>query len=71
MIANVNKCAVIVCNEEEKDATDFKYIWGNEKPPMADQYTSVGVEYPNSDCFWDAYMGKVVKRGKGQTGKMV
>ena len=42
--ANVNKCAVLVCNEEKEKPVEFKWKWGGEELPIVDQYTYLGVE---------------------------
>ena len=34
--ANVNKCAVLVCSEDEKKLVEFKYKWGGEELPIVD-----------------------------------
>ena len=34
--ANVNKCAVLVCNEDKKKPVEFKWEWGGEELPIVD-----------------------------------
>ena len=41
--ANVNKCAIFVCNEH-KNPVEFKLKWGEEELPIVDQYIYLGVE---------------------------
>ena len=42
--ANVRKCAVVVRNEDKKNPATFKWKWGEDELPIADQYTYLGVE---------------------------
>ena len=42
--ANVNKCAILVYNEDKKNLLEFKWKWGEEELPSVDQYTYLGVE---------------------------
>ena len=44
MTANVKKCAVVVCNEDKVNPVTFKWKWGEDELPIADQYTYLGVE---------------------------
>ena len=46
--ANVNKCAVLVCNEDGKKPVEFKLSWGRGELPIVDQYTYLGVEISKS-----------------------
>jgi len=67
--ANVNKCAVLVCNEDKKNPVEFKWRWGEEELPIVDQYTYLGVEI-SKHCSWDAHINKVIEKGKAQIGRM-
>ena len=42
--ANVQKCAVVVRNEDKVDPVTFKWNWGEDELPIADRYTYLGVE---------------------------
>ena len=42
--ANINKNAVLICNEDNKNPVEFKCKWGEEELPIVDQYTYLGVE---------------------------
>ena len=42
--ANINKSAVLVCNEYNKNPVEFKWKWGDEEFPIVDQYTYLGVD---------------------------
>ena len=42
--SNVNKRAVLVCNEDNKNPVEFKWKWGEEELPIVDQYTYHDVE---------------------------
>ena len=55
--ANVNKCAVLVCNEDEKKPVEFKWKWEGEELPIVDQHTYLGAENPKN-CSWDAQINK-------------
>ena len=55
MTANVKKCAVVVCNEDKVHSVNFKWKWGEDKLPTADQYIYLGVEI-SKDCSWDAHI---------------
>ena len=44
MTANVNKSAILECNEDNKNPVEFKWKWGEEEFPIVDQYTYFGVE---------------------------
>ena len=46
--ANVNKSAVLVCNEDNKNPVEFKWKWGEEELSIVDQYTNLVVEISNS-----------------------
>ena len=71
--ANVKTCAVVVvvvvCNEDKVNPVNFKWEWGEDEPPIVDQYTYLGVEISN-DCSWDAHIAEVIGNGKSQVGKM-
>ena len=41
MTANVNKSAILICNED-KNPVEFKWKWGEEELLIVDQYTYVG-----------------------------
>ena len=40
--ANVKKCAVVACNEDEVNPANFKWKWGKDELPIVDQYTYLG-----------------------------
>ena len=44
MTANVKKCAVVVCNEDKVNPVTFKWNWGKDALPIADQYAYLSVE---------------------------
>ena len=58
MTANVKKCAVLVCSEDnEVNTVSFKSKWGEDELPIVDQYNTcyLGVEI-SKDCSWDAHI---------------
>ena len=59
--ANVQKCAVVVCNKDKVNPVTFKWKWGEDKLPIAEQCTYVGVEV-SKDCSRDAHIAKVIGR---------
>ena len=59
MTANVKKCAVVVCNEGKVNPVNFKWKCGEDKLPIVDQHTYLGVEI-SKDCSRDAHMPKVI-----------
>ena len=67
--ANINKSAVLICNEDNKNPVEFKWKWGEEELPIVDQYTYLGVEISKNGS-WDAHINKVIEKGKAQIGKM-
>ena len=67
--ANVKKCAVVVCNEDKGNPVKFKWKWGEDELPIADQHTYLGVEI-SKECSWDAHIAKVIGKGKAHVGKM-
>ena len=69
MTANVNKCAVLVCNEDKKRPVEFKWKWGGDELPIVDQYTYLGVEI-SKNCSWDAHINKVIQKGRAKVGKV-
>ena len=36
--ANMKNCAVLVCNEDKVNPVNFKWKWGEDELPIADQY---------------------------------
>ena len=48
---------------------NFKFKWGEDELLIVDQYTYLGVEI-SKECSWDAYIAKVIGKGKSQVGKM-
>ena len=44
MTANVKKFGVAVCNEDKVNLVTFKWRWGEDELPIADQYTYFSVE---------------------------
>ena len=68
--ANVKKCAVVVCNEEQVNPVNFKWKCGEDKLPIVHQYTYLGVEILK-DCSWDTHIANVTGKGESQVGKMV
>ena len=69
MTANVNKCAVLVCSEDEKKPVEYKGKWGGEELPFVDQSTYLRVEISKS-WSWDAHISKVIQKGKAKLGRM-
>ena len=67
MTANVNKCVVLVCSEDENIVT-FKSKWGKDELPIVDQYMNL-VEICK-DCSWGARIARVLRRGKLHVGEM-
>ena len=51
----VDKCAVLVCNEDKKNPVEFKSKGGEEELPIEDQYTYLGVD-TSENCYWDTHM---------------
>ena len=43
MTANVKKCAGLVCIKEKVNPVTFKWKWGEDELPSADQYTYLGI----------------------------
>ena len=41
---NVQKCALVVCNEDKVNPVTFKWKWGEDELPIADGHTYLGVE---------------------------
>ena len=41
---------------------NFIWKWGEDKLPIVDQYTYLGVEI-SKDCSWDAHIAKVIGKG--------
>ena len=56
-------------NEDEEKPVTFKWKWGEDELPIADQYTYLGVEI-SKECSWDAHIAKVIGKGKAHVGKM-
>ena len=56
-------------NEDEEKPVTFKWKWGEDELPIADQYTYLGVEI-SKECSWDAHTAKVIGKGKAHLGKM-
>ena len=69
MSANVKTCAIVVCDEDKVNPINFNWKWGEDKLPIVDQYTYLGVEI-SKDCSWDAHIAKLIGKGKSQVGKM-
>ena len=68
--ANVKKCAVVVQYDKDKvNPVTFKWKWGEDELPIADQYTHLGVEI-SKECSWDAHIAKGIEKGKAHVGKM-
>ena len=63
MTANVKKCAGLVCIKEKVNPVTFKWKWGEDELPSADQYPYLGVKV-SKDCSWDAHIAKVIGKGK-------
>lgn len=61
--ANLNKCAVLICNEDEENQVEFKCKRVEEELPFVDQCSYIGVEILNN-CSWNARIGKVVEKGE-------
>ena len=69
MTANIQKCAVVVCNEDKVNPVNFKWKWREDELPTVDQYTYLGLEI-SKECSWDAHVAKLIGKGKSQVGKM-
>ena len=54
--ANVNKCGVVVHNEDGESGK-FSWKWGEEEVPVVDQYTYLGVDI-SKYCSRDAHTAK-------------
>ena len=68
--ANVEKCAVVVCNEDKVSPINFSWKWGEDELPIVDQYTYLGVEI-SKYCSWDVdTIAKVLGKGEAHVGKM-
>ncbi|CAB1098704.1 unnamed protein product [Ectocarpus sp. CCAP 1310/34] len=67
--ANVQKSAVMVCNENKEEPVEHRWKWGIEEIAVVDQYTYLGVEIAK-DCSWNAHMSKVAEKGKARAGKL-
>ncbi|CAB1108810.1 unnamed protein product [Ectocarpus sp. CCAP 1310/34] len=67
--ANVQECAVMVCNENKEEPVEHRWKWGIEEIAVVDQYTYLGVEIAK-DCSWNAHMSKVAEKGKARAGKL-
>ena len=63
------KCAVVLCNEDKGNPVNFKWKWGEDELPVADQYTYLGVEI-SKECSWDAHIAKVIRKDKAHVGNM-
>ena len=35
--ANVKKCAVVACNEDKVNSVTFKWKWGEDEAPIAEE----------------------------------
>ena len=46
--ANVQNCAVVICNDKV-NPVNFKWKWGEDELPIVDQYTYLGVD-TSTDC---------------------
>ena len=53
--ASVKKCAEVVCNKDKMNPISFSRKWGEDKLPIVDQYTCLGVEI-SKDCSWDIHL---------------
>ncbi|CAB1121545.1 unnamed protein product [Ectocarpus sp. CCAP 1310/34] len=67
--ANVQKSAVMLCNENKEEPVEHRWKWGIEEIAVVDQYTYLGVEIAK-DCSWNAHMSKVAEKGKARAGKL-
>ena len=56
-------------NEDEEKPVTFKWKWGEDELPIADQYTYLGVEIPK-EYSWDSHIAKVIIKCKAHVGKM-
>ena len=69
--ANVNNCALLVCNVDKTNLVEFEWKWGETEPPILDQYTYLGVAIQDkTNCSWDAHINRVMGKGKAQVGGM-
>lgn len=69
MVANVNKCAIFVCNENRENPENFKYTWEEEESPTVHQHTHLG-EGISKNCSWDVHMEEVIGKGKTRKDKI-
>ena len=58
-----------VAEISEVNPVTFKWKWGEDELPIADQYTYLGVKI-SKECSWDAHIEKVIGKGKALVGKM-
>ena len=71
--ANVKKRAVVVvvvCNEGKANPATFKWKWGEDEQPTADQYTCLGVEISKHCLLLGCTHSKRIGKGKRPVGKM-
>ena len=66
--ARNSSTVVVVCNEDKVNPVTFKWKWGEDELPIADQYTYLGVEI-SKEWSWDAHIAKVIGKGKAHVGK--
>lgn len=55
--ANVGKCAVVVCDEDEENPVEFRWKWGEEELP-------VGKLLPGSRNFEGVLVGRTHSKGE-------
>ena len=64
-----SSAVVVQYNEDKENPVTFKRKWGEDKLPIVDWYTYLGVEI-SKDCSWDAHIAKAVGKGKAHVSKM-
>ena len=67
MAANVNECAVIVCDEDNHNPVTNKWKRGEDYLLVLDQYLYLGVDF-SKDCRWNTRIAKKIEKGKSQLG---
>ena len=68
--ANVQTCAVVVCNEHKVNPVTFKWKRGEDELPIADQHTYLGVENNLTRLFLVCTHRKSNRNRKAHIGKM-
>ena len=66
MAANVNECAVIVCDEDNHYPVTNKWKRGEDYLLVLDQYLCLGVDF-SKDCRWDTRIAKIIEKIKSKS----